>query len=110
MTNGVGRTGKDVFEGQTITMEKAMSQLDKDYKDNKHYVDTYIKQPLNDHQREAATSLSFNRGAGNFESCEFTKRINAKEDPNTVAREELHKEQYNKSHNIGIDNRREKEI
>ena len=92
LTNGVGHTGKDVYEGQVITMEKAMQQLDDDYKKNKHYVETYIKEPLTDHQKEAATSLSFNRGAGNFSKSDFTKRINAKEDPNTVAREELHKE------------------
>ena len=85
--------------------------MEKDYKENKHYVDHYIKVPLTDHQKEALTSFTFNNGAGRLRDSTLAKRLNNGEDPNKVAKEEMPKYSIAKGkHYKGLDDRRDKEI
>ena len=78
-------------EGQTATKAQCEKHLDKDYKENKHYVDHYIKAPLTDHQKEALTSFTYNVGAGRLRDSALTDRLNKGENPNKVAKEEMPK-------------------
>jgi GH24 family phage-related lysozyme (muramidase) len=66
---------------------------------------------LNDNQVGALTSFSFNVGCGNLKSSTFLKRVNAGEDPNTVAAQELPK--FNKAGGkvlAGLTSRRAAEV
>ena len=45
--------------------------------------------PLNRNQRGALTSFTFNVGGGAFRTSTLLRRLNAGEDPNTVATQEL---------------------
>jgi len=71
---------------------------------------------LNDNQVGALVSFAFNGGCGRFASSTLLKRLNAGEDPNTVAAQELPK--FNKATNKqgqkvvlkGLTNRRATEV
>ena len=89
-TIGYGHTA-GVLEGQTITEKQAEAFLLADLAGSAADVDRIIKVPLNENQHAALTSFTFNLGSGNLSSSTLAKRLNAGEDPCTVAREELPK-------------------
>lgn len=90
-TIGFGHTGKDVSEGQTLSESDALDYLKADIKPAADAVDRLVKVPLNQNQKSALNSFTYNLGQGNLGSSNLLKRLNAGEDPNTVAREELPK-------------------
>jgi lysozyme len=89
LTIGYGHTGPDVKPGQHIEGQKAEILLRKDLQRFEDAVSKYVKVPLNQHQFDALVSFAFNVGEGALADSTLLKRLNAKEDPNTVAKEEL---------------------
>ncbi|KAI9368395.1 lysozyme-like domain-containing protein [Aspergillus egyptiacus] len=66
---------------------------------------------LNDNQYGALVSWCYNVGAGNVEASALVDRLNAGEDPNTVAEEELPKWKYSNGEvSAGLERRREAEV
>jgi lysozyme len=90
-TIGYGHTGSDVYPGLKITEAQADSLLEKDLGRFVSCVTSYVKVPLNPNQNGALVSFSFNLGCGSLQSSTLLRRLNAGENPNTVAREEMPK-------------------
>lgn len=91
LTIGIGHTGTDVHSGQTITDAEATALLRKDLDQFEKAVSSLITIPLTQAQFDALVSFAFNCGAGALEESTLRKRLNNKEDPNKVAKEELPK-------------------
>ena len=89
LTIGYGSTGPHVTPGKTITQAEADALLLKDVARFEKGVDDLIKVPLKQCQFDALVSFAFNCGNGALEESTLRKRLNAGEDPNTVAKEEL---------------------
>ena len=85
LTIGYGHTGSDVKVGMKITQKQAEDFLAKDLQKFATAVNSAVKVNLNPNQRGALVSFSFNVGAGALRSSTLLKRINAGENPNTVA-------------------------
>ena len=90
-TIGYGHTGSDVYKGLTITQAKADQLLTQDLGKFNTCVSNNINRNLNGNQVGALMSWSFNVGCGALQSSTLRKRMNAGEDLNTVASEELPK-------------------
>ena len=89
LTIGYGHTGADVFRGQTITAARAEQLLTADLQTFANCVNGAIRVPLNANQRGALVSFSFNVGCGALRTSTLVTRLNAGQNPNTVAAEEL---------------------
>lgn len=76
-TIGWGHT-KGVEYGQTITRDQAVAFLEDDLKDAEAAVDKYVLVPLNENQRAALVSFTFNVGAGALEKSTLLSKLNAK--------------------------------
>ena len=68
-----------------ITSAQAEAFLAKDLQVFANAVNSAVKVPINPNQRGALISFSFNVGAGALRSSTLLKRLNAGENPNTVA-------------------------
>ena len=90
-TIGYGHTASDVKPGMTITQAKADSLLQQDLAKFNSCVSSYINRPLNANQVGALMSWSFNVGCGSLQSSTLRRRMNAGENLNKVASEELPK-------------------
>ena len=90
-TIGYGHTGPEVKPGMTISQAQADTYLQNDLAKFNACVSNYIAGNLNPNQVGALMSWSYNVGCGNLQSSTLRRRINAGENPNTVAREELPK-------------------
>lgn len=90
-TIGYGHTGSDVHRGLTITQARAEELLANDLQKFVNCVTSYVKVPLNPNQNGALVSFSYNVGCGNLQSSTLLRRLNAHENPNTVASQELPK-------------------
>lgn len=77
LTIGVGHTGKDVHEGQTITEEQAVALLHHDLAWAEQAVVNEIRVPLTDNQFSALVSFVFNVGVGAFAKSTLRKKLNA---------------------------------
>ena len=112
LTIGYGHTGLDVHKGMTITEAQATDLLYKDLTSFESAVTKLITIPLNQNQFDALVSFTYNVGVGSLESSTLRRRLNAHEDPNTVAKQELIK--WVKGNNNqtlpGLVTRREAEI
>jgi lysozyme len=111
LTIGIGHTGPDVYSGQTITDAEANTLLRKDLDRFEKAVSSLITVPLTQTQFDALVSFAFNCGSGALEESTLRKRLNNKEEPNKVAKEELPK--WVKGNNgplPGLVRRREAEI
>ena len=91
LTIGWGHTGSDVKAGMTITKARAEELLKNDLQKFANCVLSYVKKPLNPNQNGALTSFAFNLGCGALQSSTLLRRLNAGEDPNTVAAQEFPK-------------------
>jgi lysozyme len=89
-TIGWGHT-KGVKSGMTITKAQAETYLTNDLQVFADCVTKTIQKPLNQNQRGALVSFSFNVGCGALQSSTLARRLNAGENPNTVAKQELPK-------------------
>jgi len=89
LTIGYGSTGPHVKEGMKITKEEAEDLLRKDVARFEEGVSRLIKIQLTQSQFDALVSFAFNCGTGALEESTLRRRLNAGEDPNTVAKEEL---------------------
>ena len=78
-TIGVGHTGPEVHQGQTITEEQAMVLLHKDLAWAEAGVSKAITVPLTDNQFAALVSFTFNVGVGALERSTLRKKLNAGE-------------------------------
>ena len=110
-TIGYGHTGSDVYSGLTITQAKADSLLQQDLGKFNTCVSTNINRNLNGNQVGALMSWSFNVGCGALQSSTLRSRMNAGEDLNTVASQELPR--WNKAGGQvvqGLVNRRNAEV
>jgi lysozyme len=89
LTIGYGHTGPDVRKGMTITESQATDLLNKDLISFESAVTKLITIPLNQNQFDALVSFTYNVGIGSLESSTLRRRLNAHEDPKTVAKQEL---------------------
>ena len=88
-TIGYGHTGSDVYKGLTITQARADQLLQQDLGKFNQCVSTNINRNLNGNQVGALMSWSFNVGCGSLQTSTLRSRMNAGEDLNTVASQEL---------------------
>ena len=89
LTIGYGHTGADVYSGMRITTAQAESYLATDLQKFANTVNAAVLVPLNANQRGSLVSFTYNVGGGNLRSSTLLKRLNAGENPNTVASEEM---------------------
>jgi GH24 family phage-related lysozyme (muramidase) len=89
LTIGYGSTGPHVKQGMRITEKEAEDLLCKDLSRFEEGVTKLITIPLNQEQFDALVSFAFNCGNGALEESTLRRRLNAGENPNTVAKEEL---------------------
>jgi len=75
-TIGYGHTGKDVFEGVTITQQEAERILDKDLTRFETNIPYHVDVPLNDNQFAALVSFAFNVGLGAFSKSTLLLKLN----------------------------------
>ena len=111
LTIGYGHTGSDVWVGMTVTESEAENLLQQDLVKFENAVKNCITVPLNQNQFDALVSFTYNVGIGALQDSTLKKRLNAGEDPNKVAEEELPR--WNKGSNgplLGLIKRREAEV
>jgi len=89
LTIGYGHTGLDVKEGMRINEQQAEIILRKDLKRFEDVVLELVKIPLAQNQFDALVSFVFNVGPGAFKESTLLRRLNAKENPQAVIKEEL---------------------
>lgn len=89
LTIGFGHTGPDVVPGMKITPLEADSLLKKDVVKFEKAINDSVKISLSQNQFDALVSFVFNVGIGAFKDSTLLKRLNNKENPNTVIAEEL---------------------
>lgn len=75
LTIGYGHTS-EVFEGMTISEERAEQLLIMDIADAETAVNTLVTVELNQNQFDALVSFVFNLGSGNFSSSTLLKVLN----------------------------------
>ena len=88
-TIGYGSTGRHVTPGKTITQAEAEALLLKDLARFEKGVNELITVPLQQCQFDALVSFAFNCGNTALQESTLRRRLNAGEDPNTVAKAEL---------------------
>jgi lysozyme len=110
-TVGYGHTGPNVKPNTQITSAQAEQFLKADLASTEQTINDSVKVPLNQHQFDALVSLCFNIGPNAFIGSTLLKRLNAGENPNDVAKEELPR--WNKGNGKvleGLSRRRTSEI
>lgn len=89
LTIGYGHTGSDVTPKSRVTDQQAEKILREDLIHSEMAVGNLVKVPLTQSQFDALVSFVFNVGPGGLGYSTLLKRLNAGEDPATVAKEEL---------------------
>lgn len=89
LTIGYGHTGSDVKSDSVIEVQRAEILLRKDLVRFEEAVKRLVKIPLNQNQFDALVSFTYNLGIGALEESTLLRRLNAKESPCDVAKEEL---------------------
>lgn len=89
LTIGYGHTGPDVKINSRVNSPQAEALLKQDLAKFEEAVERLVKVPLNQFQFDALVSFCFNIGINAFNESTLLRRLNAKEDPCIVAKEEL---------------------
>ena len=89
LTIGYGHTGPNVTRGMRITQAQAEALLAQDLQRFADIVNANVRVRLNRNQIGALVSFTFNVGGGALRTSTLLRRLNAGEDPNRVAREEM---------------------
>ncbi|WP_304622737.1 MULTISPECIES: lysozyme [unclassified Pantoea] len=71
-----GHTGADIVKGKTYTDRECDHLLWSDLQPVKKTVDSLIKVPLNEYQRAALYSFTYNVGTGSFSKSTLLKKLN----------------------------------
>lgn len=71
-----GHTGADIVKGKTYTDRECDRLLWKDLQPVKKTVDSLVKVPLNEYQRAALYSFTYNVGTGSFSKSTLLKKLN----------------------------------
>lgn len=87
LTIGVGHTGQDVHEGQTIIREQAYELLKQDLRRFDVSVNKLVRKELKQCEFDALVSLVFNIGTGNFAKSTLLKKINSNAKDEEIFRE-----------------------
>ena len=72
-----GHTGTDIIKGKKYTDRECDRLLWNDLKPVKKTVDSLVKVPLNEYQRAALYSFTYNVGSGAFSKSTLLKKLNA---------------------------------
>ena len=72
-----GHTGTDIIRGKTYTDRECDRLLWNDLQPVKKTVDSLVKVPLNEYQRAALYSFTYNVGSGSFSKSTLLKKLNA---------------------------------
>lgn len=77
LTNGVGHTGPDVYEGQIVDDNQVDQWLIDDLEEAEEAIARWVKVPLTQGQFDALASFVFNIGEGQFRNSTLLKKLNA---------------------------------
>jgi len=77
LTIGYGHTGRDVYEGQTITQEEAVSLLMRDVRIAELDVKAAVKVPISQHQYDALVDFAFNLGGPALHGSTLLRLLNS---------------------------------
>jgi lysozyme len=105
LTIGIGHTGPDVFDGLTITEERALELLQHDLQ-HTYKIESYIQVPVNENQYSALVCLAFNIGTNAFKNSTLLKVLNSSQDPSSYFKQWVH---VNSVVSLGLERRREAE-
>ncbi|POW56603.1 lysozyme [Candidatus Pantoea alvi] len=72
-----GHTGNDIIKGKKYTDRECDRLLWSDLQPVKKAVDSLVKVPLNEYQRAALYSFTYNVGSGAFSKSTLLKKLNA---------------------------------
>jgi len=72
-----GHTGTDIVKGKTYSDRECDRLLWNDLQPVKKAVDGLVKVPLNEYQRAALYSFTYNVGSGSFSKSTLLKKLNA---------------------------------
>jgi lysozyme len=72
-----GHTGNDIIKGKKYTDRECDRLLWSDLQPVKKTVDSLVKVPLNEYQRAALYSFTYNVGSGAFSKSTLLKKLNA---------------------------------
>lgn len=89
LTIGYGHTGPDVKINSRVNEQQAEILLKKDLERFENTVRQSVRVVLNQFQFDALVSFCFNVGSAAFIESSLLRRLNEKEDPYVVAKEEL---------------------
>lgn len=109
-TIGYGHTGRDVYEGVTITEKEASLLLEKEVRKLEEEVLFYLDNKPSMNELDALTSLCYNVGLGAFKKSRLLKRINLKENGELIAKEWIEFNKVNGKVVKGLIRRRAEEI
>ena len=109
-TVGWGHTGRDVYEGVTITEKEASLLLEKEVRKLEEEVLFYLDNKPTTNELDALTSLCYNVGLGAFKKSRLLKRINLKENGELISKEWIEFNKVNGKVVKGLLRRRAEEI
>ncbi len=109
-TVGYGHTGRDVYEGVTITEKEASLLLEKEIRKLEEEVLVYLDNKPSINELDALTSLVYNVGLGAFKKSRLLKRINAKDNGELISKEWIEFNKVNGKVVKGLIRRRAEEI
>jgi lysozyme len=102
-------TGLPIKQGDVITKAKALEWLKITTANVQARVKELIKRPVTDNQLAALTSLAYNIGLGAFTRSTLLRKLNAGEQPSTIAAEFLRWNKVSSREVPGLTKRRKSE-
>ena len=75
-TIGYGHTGSAAFPGNVISQAQAETYLRQDSSTAAQAVDLWVKVPLNENERAALVSFTYNLGSGSLKRSTLLKKLN----------------------------------